>query len=118
MFGWSDGGYMSLMLHAKASDQIAAGVAVASVTDWTLYDTHYTERHIDTLQHNPQSYELFGTPHWLGDRKSSLRLVHGMADANVLLANSTKPTAAPQQRGVQFQLMTHPGANHGLSTPH
>ena len=41
-----------------------------------------------------------------------------MADANVLLANSTKPTAAPQQRGVQFHLMTHPGANHGLSTPH
>src|SRR6185312_5494752 len=43
VFGWSYGGYMTLMLLAKASDRIAAGVAVAPVTDWTLYDTHYTE---------------------------------------------------------------------------
>ncbi|HKE49647.1 MAG TPA: alpha/beta fold hydrolase, partial [Rhodanobacteraceae bacterium] len=42
VFGWSYGGYMSLMLLAKASDRIAAGVAVAPVTDWSLYDTHYT----------------------------------------------------------------------------
>lgn len=118
VFGWSYGGYMSLMLLATASDRIAAGVTVAPVTDWTLYDTHYTERHLDTLQHNPQGYELSVVPHWLGDRKSSLRLVHGMANAKVLLANSTKPTARVEQRGVQFHLMTYPGAKHGLSTPH
>ena len=58
MFGWSYGGYMTLMLLRRRSDQIAAGVAVAPVTDWSLYDTHYTERYLDTPQHNPQGYEL------------------------------------------------------------
>ena len=46
VFGWSYGGYLTTMMLAKASDRIAAGVAVAPVTDWTLYDTHYTERYL------------------------------------------------------------------------
>jgi dipeptidyl-peptidase-4 len=117
VFGWSYGGFQTLMLLAKASEQIAAGVAVAPVTDWTLYDTHYTERYLDTPQHNPQGYELSGVLHWLDGLKSPLLLVHGMADDNVLFANSTKLMAALQERGTQFRLMTYPGAKHGLSTP-
>ncbi len=118
IFGWSYGGYQTLMLLAKADAQFAAGVAVAPVTDWTLYDTHYTERYLDTPQHNPQGYELSGVLHWLDGLKSDkLLLVHGMADDNVLFANSTKLMAALQQRGTQFRLMTYPGAKHGLSTP-
>ncbi|HJT96980.1 MAG TPA: S9 family peptidase, partial [Rhodanobacteraceae bacterium] len=58
VFGWSYGGYMTLMLLAKASDRIAAGVAVAPVTDWTLYDTHYTERYLGTPANNAEGYEL------------------------------------------------------------
>ncbi len=65
VFGWSYGGYMTLMLLSKASDRIAAGVAVAPVTDWSLYDSHYTERYLDTPQKNPQGYELSGVEHWL-----------------------------------------------------
>jgi dipeptidyl-peptidase-4 len=117
VFGWSYGGYMTLMLLAKASDQIAAGVAVAPVTDWSLYDTHYTERYLDTPQHNPDGYDLSGVAHWLGGLKSPLLLVHGMADDNVLFANSTKLMADLQNRGTQFRLMTYPGGKHGLSTP-
>ena len=116
-FGWSYGGYMTLMLLAKASDRIAAGVAVAPVTDWSLYDTHYTERYLDTPQHNAQGYELSGVLHWLDGLKSPLLLVHGMADDNVLFTNSTKLMAALQQRGTKFRLMTYPGGKHGLSTP-
>ncbi len=108
---------MTAMLLAKGSDQIAAGVAVAPVTDWTLYDTYYTERFLGTPQNNPQGYELSGVLHWLDGLKSRLLLVHGMADDNVLFANSTKLMAALQQRGTQFQLMTYPGGKHGLSTP-
>ncbi len=117
VFGWSYGGYMTLMLLGKASDRIAAGVAVAPVTDWSLYDTHYTERYLDTPQHNARGYELSGVLHWLDGLKSPLLLVHGMADDNVLFTNSTKLMAALQQRGTQFRLMTYPGGKHGLSTP-
>jgi dipeptidyl-peptidase-4 len=118
IFGWSYGGYQTLMLLAKAGDQFAAGVAVAPVTDWSLYDTHYTERYLDTPQANAPGYEQSGVLHWL-DRlpPDKLLLVHGMADDNVLFANSTRLMAALQQHGTQFRLMTYPGAKHGLSTP-
>jgi dipeptidyl-peptidase-4 len=118
VFGWSYGGFQTLMLLAKADADIAAGVAVAPVTDWSLYDTHYTERFLDTPQNNAQGYELSGVLHWLdGLASDKLLLAHGMADDNVLFANSTKLMAALQQRGTQFRLMTYPGAKHGLSTP-
>ncbi len=118
IFGWSYGGYQTLMLLAKAGAQFAAGVAVAPVTDWSLYDTHYTERYLDTPQHNPDGYEKSGVLHWLdGIEPDKLLLVHGMADDNVLFSNSTKLMAALQAKGVQFRLMTYPGAKHGLSTP-
>jgi dipeptidyl-peptidase 4 len=117
VFGWSYGGYLTTMLLAKASNEIAAGVAVAPVTDWSLYDTFYTERYLDTPQHNPDGYKLSGTLHWLDGLISPLLLAHGMADDNVLFANSTKLMAALQQHGTQFQLMTYPGGKHGLSTP-
>lgn len=117
VFGWSYGGYLTTMMLAKASSEIAAGVAVAPVTDWTLYDTFYTERYLGTPQNNAEGYRLSGTLHWLDGMKSPLLLVHGMADDNVLFANSTALMAALQDRGVQFELMTYPGGKHGLSTP-
>ncbi|MEO6689859.1 MAG: S9 family peptidase [Dokdonella sp.] len=117
IFGWSYGGYQTLMLLAKASDKVAAGVAVAPVTDWGLYDTHYTERYLDTPQNNPQGYDRSGVSHWLPGLTAPLLLVHGMADDNVLFANSTKLMAALQESGKQFRLMTYPGGKHGLSTP-
>ena len=117
VFGWSYGGYMTAMLLAKASSEIAGGVAVAPVVDWALYDTFYTERYLDTPQHNAQGYELSGVLHWLDGLKSPLLLMHGMADDNVQFTNSTKLMATLQERGTQFELMTYPGGKHGLSTP-
>ena len=58
IFGWSYGGYMTSMLLAKASNEIAAGVAVAPVIDWSLYDTAYTERYLDTPQQNAQGLRI------------------------------------------------------------
>jgi dipeptidyl-peptidase-4 len=118
IFGWSYGGFQTLMLLAKGGDQFAAGVAVAPVTDWTLYDTHYTERYLGTPQSNAQGYASSDVLHWLpGLQPDKLLLAHGMADDNVLFSNSTKLMAALQERGTQFRLMTYPGAKHGLSTP-
>src|SRR6187401_353060 len=56
IFGWSYGGYMTLMCLMQAPDAFAAGVAGAPVTDWSLYDTHYTERYLSTPQANAAGY--------------------------------------------------------------
>ncbi len=117
VFGWSYGGYLTSMLLAKASDEIAAGVAVAPVTDWALYDTFYTERYLGRPQDNPAGYIRSATFAWLDGLHSPLLLMHGMADDNVLFSHSTKLMAELQQRGTPFQLMTYPGGKHGLSTP-
>lgn len=117
VFGWSYGGYLTTMMLSKASDEIAAGVAVAPVTDWSLYDTHYTERYLSTPADNPAGY-IRSTPFaWLDGLNAPLLLVHGMADDNVLFTNSTRLMAALQDKGTQFELMTYPGGKHGLSTP-
>jgi len=114
-FGWSYGGYMTAMLLAKASAELAGGVVVAPVVDWRLYDTFYTERYLDTPQHNPDGYELSSVLHWIDGIKSPLLLVHGMADDNVQFSNSTLLMSALQEHGTRFELMTYPGGKHGLA---
>ena len=113
--GWSNGGYMTLMLLAKASDQYACGVAGAPVTDWGLYDTHYTERYMNLPAANPDGYREGRILTHIDGLTSPLLLIHGMADDNVLFTNSTSLMSALQKRGQPFELMTYPGAKHGLS---
>lgn len=116
-FGWSYGGYLSTMMLAKDSGELAGGVVVAPVTDWRLYDTFYTERYLGLPAGNDAGYTRSAVFAWLDGLTSPLLLIHGMADDNVLFANSTRLMAALQQRGTQFRLMTYPGGKHGLSTP-
>ena len=113
--GWSNGGYMTLMLLAKASDAYACGVAGAPVTDWGLYDSHYTERYMDLPARNASGYEQARVLTHIEGLRSRLLLIHGMADDNVLFSNSTALMSALQKRGRTFELMTYPGAKHGLS---
>lgn len=116
VFGWSYGGYMTLRLLAAASDKIAMGVSVAPVTDWALYDTHYTEQFVGgTPKSDPQAYARSGVFAHLDGLKSPLLLVHGMADDNVLFTNSTRLIDELVKRNVQFDLMTYPGAKHAIS---
>jgi dipeptidyl-peptidase-4 len=116
VFGWSYGGFMTLRLLAAASDKIAMGVSVAPVTDWALYDTHYTEQFVGgTPKSDPQAYARSGVFAHLDGLKSPLLLVHGMADDNVLFSNTTRLIDELVKRNVQFDLMTYPGAKHGIS---
>ncbi len=115
VYGWSYGGFMTLRLLSQASDRIAAGVSGAPVTDWQLYDTHYTERFMDRPVDNPEGYKDSTVFAHVDGLKSKLLLIHGMADDNVLFTNSTKMIDALVNRGVQFELMTYPGAKHGVS---
>ncbi|WP_306394420.1 S9 family peptidase [Telluria beijingensis] len=116
VFGWSYGGFMTLRLLSAASDKIAMGVSVAPVTDWALYDTHYTERYVGgTPKGDPEAYKRSGVFAHLDGMKSHLLLIHGMADDNVLFSNTTLLIDELVKRNVQFDLMTYPGAKHGIS---
>jgi len=112
--GWSNGGYMTLMLLGKHSDAYACGVAGAPVTDWALYDTHYTERYMNLPAVNVEGYREASVFTHLDGLESKLLLIHGMADDNVLFTNSTRLMSELQKRGTPFELMTYPGAKHGL----
>jgi dipeptidyl-peptidase-4 len=118
VWGWSYGGYMALMLMFKAPDIFVAGVAGAPVTDWSLYDTHYTERYLDRPQDNASGYTASSVLTYAKDLKGKLLVLHGMADDNVLFLHSTKLFRRLQDLGKPFEVMVYPGAKHGLTRTH
>lgn len=113
-FGWSYGGYLALMLLAKAGDLVHAGAAVNPVTDWSLYDTHYTERYMDHPERNVEGYRAGNVLEVAGQIDGELLLIHGMADDNVLFTHSTALMAALQARAFPFEFMGYPGGKHAL----
>ncbi len=115
IFGWSYGGYVALMALAQYPGEFNAGVAVAPVTDWRLYDTHYTERYMGTPQDQPEAYEK-GNVLTFADRiEDNLLLIHPMADDNVLFTHSTMLMQKLQENVIPFDLMTYPGEKHALA---
>jgi dipeptidyl-peptidase 4 len=114
IFGWSYGGYMTLMCMMQAPAVFAAGVAGAPVTDLTLYDTHYTERYLSTPQANATGYAASNVLTYADKLSRPLLLMHGMADDNVLFTNSTVLMKKLQDLQKPFDLMTYPGGKHGL----
>ena len=117
IFGWSYGGYMTLKMLEADPGLYAAGIAVAPVTKWELYDTHYTERYLGDPGKEPQVYAASNA---LGDAakiKDPLLLIHGMADDNVVFENSSMLIAKLQGAGVPFEMMLYPGYTHRISGP-
>jgi dipeptidyl-peptidase 4 len=114
VFGWSYGGYMSLMCMMQAPDVFAAGIAGAPVTDWHLYDTHYTEQFMGTPQENAAGYAGSSVLKYANNLRGPLLIMHGMADDNVLFTHSTTLLKALQDLDKQFDVMTYPGSKHGL----
>jgi len=113
--GWSYGGYMTLKLLEKAPGVFAAGVAVAPVTKWELYDTAYTERYLGNPSTDPKPFQ---TSDALDDAvriRDPLLLVHGMSDDNVVFQNSTELYARLQQAKTPFDMMVYPGATHAIA---
>ena len=112
VFGWSYGGYMTLLLMMQSPGTFAAGVAGAPVTDWRLYDTHYTERYLGTPQENAEGYRLSGVLLYAGALDGRLLLMHGMADDNVLFTHTTLLMKELVAAGRQFETMPYPGSKH------
>jgi dipeptidyl-peptidase 4 len=114
VFGWSYGGYMALMCLMQAPDVFAAGIAGAPVTDWHLYDTHYTEQYMGTPQENASGYTASSVMTYANQLRGPLLIMHGMADDNVLFTHSTTLFKKLQDLDKQFDIMTYPGSKHGL----
>ena len=113
--GWSYGGYMTLKLLEKAPGVFAAGVAVAPVTRWELYDTAYTERYLGDPKKDAKAYKSSNALDDAAKIRDPLLLIHGMSDDNVVFQNSTELYARLQQSKVPFQMMAYPGATHAIA---
>jgi dipeptidyl-peptidase-4 len=114
VFGWSYGGYMALMCMMQAPGEFAAGVSGAPVTDWRLYDTHYTERYMSTPQDNAAGYTSGSVLTYADKLRGPLLIMHGMADDNVLFTHSTTLFKRLQDLNKPFEMMTYPGSKHAL----
>ena len=105
---------MTLMCLAKAPEIFKAGVSVAPVSAWELYDTHYTERYLGTPQDNPEAYARSAIFPYLDSLSGKLLIMHGMADDNVLFTHTTRLIKALQSRCFPFEMMAYPGSKHAL----
>ncbi len=114
IWGWSYGGYMTLMALFKEPDVFKAGVSVAPVTDWRLYDTGYTERYLGHPDAPGDVYNRSSVFPYVDNFSGKLLLIHGMADDNVFFDNSVKLMATLQNKNKPFELMTYPGKKHGI----
>jgi dipeptidyl-peptidase-4 len=118
VWGWSYGGYMTLMLMFKAPDVFRAGISGAPVTDWRLYDTHYTERYLERPADNQSGYDASSVLPYAQALRGKLLVIHGMSDDNVLFLHSTKLFRKLQDLNKPFEVMVYPGAKHGLIRQH
>ena len=117
VFGWSYGGYMTLKLLEAAPHAYAAGIAVAPVVRWNLYDTHYSEHYMGDPRNGRAAYEKADALHDTKKIADPLLLMHGMADDNVLFQNSTELMAKMQEEKIPFETMLYPGKTHAISGP-
>lgn len=114
IWGWSYGGFMTLLSLEKGGDIFKAGIAVAPVTNWRFYDTVYTERFMRTPRENPDGYDDNSPLSQPEDIKGRLLLIHGSADDNVHVQNSMEFSEALVQAGVQFDMAIYTNRNHGI----
>ncbi|WP_240310918.1 DPP IV N-terminal domain-containing protein [Altererythrobacter sp. ZODW24] len=115
IYGWSYGGYMTLKQLQADPGLYAAGISGAPVTDWSLYDTHYTERYMGTPQDDAEAYAKSAAIEDSVKITDPMLLIHGMADDNVVFENSTALIAKMQGEAVPFEMMLYPGYTHRVA---
>lgn len=112
IWGWSFGGYMTLMCLSADHPVFKAGIAVAPVSDWRLYNTAYTERYMRRPQENFTGYDA-GSPLMRAEKlQGNLLLVHGTADDNVHVQNAYLYVHRLVEAGKQFEMQIYPDENH------
>ena len=122
--GFSFGGTTTSMLVLRYPQYFCCGVAGGGVYDWKLYDSHYTERFMDTPRQNPEGYREASVIPYVADSplrqnqglhrgRPALKLTHGTGDDNVHFQNTLQLVDALQKAGIQFELMIYPDGMHG-----
>ena len=114
IWGWSFGGYMTIMSMSEGTPIFKAGAAVAAVTDWRFYDTVYVERFMRTPQQNAEGYKAGSAFTRAANLNGRLLLVHGMADDNVHFQNCAEYSECLVQADKQFDMQVYTNRNHGI----
>lgn len=115
--GFSYGGTMTLLALTDGADYFQFGIAGGGVYDWSLYDSHYTEKFMGTPQNNPKGYAkssvLSKVSKYTPEKGSLLRITHGTSDDNVHLQNTIQLISAFIDDNKHFELTLYPGGFHG-----
>jgi dipeptidyl-peptidase-4 len=114
IWGWSYGGFMSANALFQGADVFKMAIAVAPVTSWRFYDTIYTERYMLTPQENPGGYDNNSPITHVDKLEGSFLLVHGSADDNVHVQNTTRLVEELVQANKDFDWLIYPDKNHGI----
>ena len=114
LLGWSYGGYETLYTMSQKDHPFKAGVSIAPVTDWTLYDTGYTERFMRRPQVNGRGYREASLLNKAADLTGEVLIIHGTADDNVHVQHTMRYIDALVNAGKQFEMQLYPDDNHHL----
>lgn len=114
LLGWSYGGYQTLFTMSQKDHPFKAGVSIAPVTDWTLYDTGYTERFMRRPQVNGRGYREASLLNKAADLTGEVLIIHGTADDNVHVQHTMQYIDALVNAGKQFEMQLYPDDNHHL----
>jgi dipeptidyl-peptidase-4 len=114
IWGWSFGGYMTIMSMSEGTPVFKAGAAVAPVTDWRYYDSIYGERFMRTPQENFDGYAASSAFSRADNLNGKLLLVHGMADDNVHFQNCAEYSECLVQANKQFEMQIYTNRDHGI----
>ncbi|MDT7612740.1 MAG: dipeptidyl-peptidase 4 [Pseudonocardiales bacterium] len=110
--GWSFGGYLAALAVLRRPDVFHAAVAGAPVTDWALYDTHYTERYLGHPDEDPEAYRRSSLIEDAAKLTRPLMLVHGLADDNVVAAHTLRLSSALLAAGRPHSVLPLSGVTH------
>jgi dipeptidyl-peptidase-4 len=113
IWGWSFGGFNTLMSMCDGRPVFRCGVAVAPVTDWRFYDSAYTERYMRTPNENPGGYNV-SPLHRCANLSGDILLCHGYADDNVHFQNMAELTERLVQENIQFESQFYVNRNHSI----
>ena len=115
--GWSFGGYLAALAVLRRPDVFGAAIAGAPVTDWRLYDTHYTERYLGLPDQDPEAYERCSLINWAerAGEPRPLMLIHGLADDNVVVAHTLRLSGALLAAGYPHRVLPLSGITHMAS---
>ncbi|MGD0840697.1 MAG: S9 family peptidase [Candidatus Acidiferrales bacterium] len=117
IWGWSFGGYLTCYLMLDAPGIFRAGLAVAPVTDWRLYDTIYTERYMGTPQDNPAGYRASSLLDKASALEGKLLIAHGTGDDNVHFGQTVSLANSFVHAGKYAEYQLYAGRGHGISDP-